>query len=319
MKINNLKNIFYLFLLTIIMVNCNGDDTGADFFDAQTIPELVTDSPFVRFPTTFAFPATISLANPQTGALDPSVATIDIELSEANGPGTVSRYSLTMNANLSDGLRVVEDFIVVEEFPATITISATNIAEALDIDPNTLNFGNSFNFIGTAVSPDGRVAIGTPPSVDGDTGILGSGNVDNELVTELGNNGAMNFGFTFACPQFDVIDAVGTYQVDTHSYVTNFGLVGDDPIEVTIDPNDENKLILSPILSAHNGGLITITVDGSTGAVTYTEDPSETVFDDFGLDGSVGSVTGLVLPCADLITLSIVPSCCVANTLILRR
>lgn len=314
--LKTIKKVMLLLALTAIVIACN-EDNGSDGLDIETIPELITDAPFVRFPTEFVFPPTISLANADTGEIDPTVATIDIDLSEANGPGTVASYTLAMTANLSDGVRIIEDFLTITDFPTTVTISATSIAMALEVDPASLNFGDSFEFVATAVGTNGIVAIGTEPSFD--DGFVGSGNVDAELLNADGNNGAMNFSFTFACPPFPVSDAVGVYDVVFHTYVANFGFTGDDPITITLDPDDPNKLVLSPIQSFHNGGPITITVDGSTGGVTYTEEEAEIVFDDFDLDGSVGSVGGLVLPCADQISLSIVPSCCIPNQLILSR
>ena len=188
-------------------------------------------------------------------------------------------------------------------FPTTLNITGNDLAAAVGTTWSALTPANSFKLLGKSIDADGNVVT-----------------FDNlQQWLKLEKNAYNLFDVKIACPTFTIADVVGTWNVDSHVYVDTYGLTGNNPITITAHPTDANKMILSPILGAHNGDSITVTVGLSTSTASYTENPNEKMFEDFGLTGNITGVSGLVLPCANKIELTISTDCCFDNTIVLSR
>lgn len=88
----------------------------------------------------------------------------------------------------------------ITSFPAEITITATAIASALEIDINDIGFGDTFTFKGTAINDKGIVYSSDRMSFDSSTEEVSGSNSTGDLLDEDGYRNALEFGFAIPCP-----------------------------------------------------------------------------------------------------------------------
>jgi len=221
--------------------------------------------------------------------------------------GNIASYSLSFTATLVTGqVTVVNDFFTTTSFPSTLNVTAQGLADAMGLTLGDLNFGDNFQFIATVVRNDGQVFLGSAPGLNAD-GSLQPGNTEPTLLLPSYNN-AMNFGFTFACPAFPNTDLIGIWDVDVLGFAAFFGETQPDR-EILAGPAGNQITIVGgeyPTAGGMNDDLI----------ITFTEIGIVTAVNEDGIaigpGNSQGISTntyllnrGLLLPCVDLINLSL--------------
>ena len=90
-----------------------------------------------------------------------NTATVSASLIDPNNNAT--RYSLTLSY---DGTEI-DDFVVIESFPAELTIRVSDVITALGITDTNVNADTEFNFVATVVTSTGTYVGTTPSFVDG--------------------------------------------------------------------------------------------------------------------------------------------------------
>ena len=88
----------------------------------------------------------------------------------------------------------------ITSFPTEITITATAIASALEIDIDNIGFGDTFVFKGTVINDKGVVYSSDRMSFDSSTEKVSGSNSTGDLLDEDGYRNALEFGFAIPCP-----------------------------------------------------------------------------------------------------------------------
>lgn len=234
-----MKYLLIIFLATFFLASC--DDDGTDPFDIAVFPELENGG-FVRFPDGER-PALIELDGENNSFTD-------INVEDANG--NVVSYTLDVRATLAsmDSTYLLEDYVTVTSLPATIRIDAAEIAAGIGLPYDSLSLGDVFVFNGTAVTEDGRTYSGSIPTFDPETGEVGGGNTENQLLTNPASyNSALNFTLYAACPS-DTEAFVGEYTSEIVAS-TFGGFVGstNDNVTITFPGEEPFRYTISDISS----------------------------------------------------------------------
>jgi hypothetical protein len=183
---------------------------------------------------------------------NPNDALIEGQVIDANS--NISSYKLSMKATLSSGTVDVTDFLEISSFPSTLKITPQMIADALHLPVNQVGFGDSFQFVATAIRNDGTVFSGNSPTYDETNMEVGGGNTDLTLNSaSTGYHSAMNFSFVIACDAFEPSIVTGTYTVVEGSF---FAFLGETSYERQVigGPYDDGNLVLANNQIAIIGG-----------------------------------------------------------------
>ncbi|WP_299215914.1 hypothetical protein [uncultured Aquimarina sp.] len=297
----NLNKILVLLSFAMI-ISCTDDSKNPlpDFSASQ--------GSFIRFVDEVA-PPTLSFAVP-------AEASFSLPIEDING--NTASYTLDMVATVGGQISTVDNFLTIDSFPATLTISAQMIADAIGVPLNSLGFGDNFAFVAEAVRNDGVSFTGQVPVFDADTGILSGGNTSTNLLGGVYRN-AMAFNFTFACPQFELSELVGNYDVTSNALEGGLGLSDPDRTrEVILGPGANQITVVGGSVGFVGGDDLVVDVDTSTGAlslgasgVAFPVGAGGLTFDsDYG--PFAASPAGLALTCtADTtLTMPVTLTCC---------
>jgi hypothetical protein len=224
---------------------------------------------------------------------DPETAGFSIGVEDFNG-NAVS-YTLDLTARVSGSTLFAEDVVTITSFPNTLTINMVDVAAALGIGTDEINFGDNFSFIATVVNTDGEEFVGILPDL-GDDLLPEGGNTNDPLLTTSYYNGAMNFNFTLACPAFVTEDVVGTYDVLSLGFGGFFGEVN-FVRTIVAGPGDNTVTIQEGEYTVTGADPLEVSFDPATGSVTGVNTDGF-VFSLSGTDNFYLLVDGLVLPCA---------------------
>lgn len=160
---------------------------------------------FVRFEV--PFPTVVDVSD----LSDIPGVTIETTL-EAPDKNVVS-YSMEVSATIGGEFYDYVSFgSEITSFPNTITISIVDIADALEIDIDAIDFGDTFDFKGTAVNDKGIVYSSERQDYEEETGKVSGGNNSDDLLDELGYRNAFEFGFAIPCPP-ETGDIVGDWTI----------------------------------------------------------------------------------------------------------
>lgn len=291
-----MKNIFKMTFLLSLVVLLNYSCTDESKFK-NPVTHHLGNGAFARFEEGTA-PTVLSF-------VDPSAASFTRTIYDP--AGNISSYSLSVTATLTNGQVLhVNDYFTTTTLPTTIEVSAQNIADALGLTIADLNFGDNFQFVGTAVRNDGVEFVGLAPALN-DDGSISIGNTEPNLYLDSYTN-AMNFGFTFACSAFTNTDLEGTWTVEALGFAGTFNETIGDTRQIIAGPEANQITIVGgeyPTGGGDNDDLI-ITFAAS-GAVTAVNDDGVA----FGPGNAAGLATntyllerGLLLPCIDRIDLT---------------
>ena len=237
-----MKKIF--FILTIVslgLTSCTDESTFSNPSHHQ-----LSNGSFLRF------------ADDGVAASYPDPQDILISESIYDANGNTSSYSLTVTAVLSGSLVVAEDFLTITSFPATLNLTTQSLGEALGVDPTTITYGDTFNFVAKSMRNDGTMFYGQAPSFDDSTNTVGLGNTESNLTNVAAYKSAMSFGFIVSCP-FVQAEMLGTYNVvfDDGFY----GFLQDGVFEVVAGANANQIIMLDPYGSAYSPLDIVVDVD----------------------------------------------------------
>jgi hypothetical protein len=192
-----MKKLFYFLLLALITYSCTDEST----FGNPAIFQLEKGG-FVRFE------AENAILN-----MYPEPQGINIAEAIYDANDNLSSYSLSVHAVIDGGLYVAEDFITINTFPSTLSITSQMLGDALGVDPSEFYYGDTFAFTAKATRNDGTVFYGLTPKYDSTTGSVGFGTTHPNLLEKGAYTSAMSFGFILFtdCPPMP-----GTYTVDIH-------------------------------------------------------------------------------------------------------
>ncbi len=283
-----MKKITYIltcFVLVAISFSCTDQST----FNNPSIHELENGA-YIRF------------ANnpPATTVSDPQNISFSDEIFDPNG--NTADYTVALKATIGGTDHINDNYFNATSFPATFTITSQLMADAIGVPVENFSFGDLFEFTATTIRTDGVVFYGITPSFDADTGTVGIGNTESNLINSPAMNSAMKFSIIVACASHVAADMPGMWTVvqdDWADYAPG------DQIEVVAGPDDHTFHILAtnnPFISNPDTAYMIITVDD---AGTVIEATSNEPFN-FGpliVPEAAAGGGGLVFSCVGVIDL----------------
>lgn len=213
--------------------------------------------------------------------------------------GNVAEYELSIMATVSG--TDTDNFLVgtYTTFPISFDWDINDLAAAVGLTAADINFGDTFSFNGVVTHKNGTVYTGETPSYDEDDGLDLAGMTNDEVVDP--NNGYRNgfiFGFTIGCPAntYNPATIPGTWlATSTYTYIG----VTDEPVTVTLDPEDDNTIIVTGFIALYETELapLTLFVDPTDNSVVIDDSPYHAP--QFrGYAGHWLSGDGTIFPCA---------------------
>ncbi|PCH76601.1 MAG: hypothetical protein COB98_05750 [Flavobacteriaceae bacterium] len=280
----NIKNILTAFFaISLLFTSCTDDDKNP-------FPTFI-DGGYAKFGTE-VFPSTFDDAQNIlfTGVIE-----------DANN--NLVEYTLAITATVGGKEYTNDQFVTFTTFPSEITINTQNIADALEIDPSELDFGDSFKFKATVTTNTGTIYTSVKPKTgkdENDVTILTGGNTDPKLLNGVGYKNAMSFETIIACP-FVQSEIIGTYKIVQDDW-SDFDV--DAEVEIVAGDTENTYRILHTTNTYIDNGATSyfeVTVDLETGASTLKSNQAfeYTDWKDITIKGK-----GLTISCAGIINLS---------------
>lgn len=174
-----MKNIFK-WTLCMLCISCSHTD--------NLLEDVVLRGGFIQFEV---------LPESSFNLLEVADLTIVANITDPNNNAT--NYALTL---IYEGVEV-DNFITINSFPNSFTITGPMILDALGITAADLTIESKFDFVATVTTPTG-VFSGLPSSFNFDTNTQDAGNTA-QLLFVREQRDAMNFGITFFLPPPDKI------------------------------------------------------------------------------------------------------------------
>ncbi len=215
--------IFILLFTAGILFSCSEEDK-------DPIPFTFNDGGWVKFQEAPNFALDVSDLNDALFAstiIDPV--------------GNISSYQIDVIANVGGTIRDTVPFRTITSFPATFNVTPQDLATALGINVNQLSGGDSFKFLGTVTTTDGRVYDYRTPAYSNAAGFNG-GLTHPTLLSAPGFRNALNFTINFVCP-FNAAASAGTYRIVRDDFDTS---AGDDIFEVVAGPGENQVTMVNP-------------------------------------------------------------------------
>jgi len=211
---NILNRITLVVLLVSTLISCVDEDKFVNPVHFQ-----LENGAFIKF---------ANHPSPVVSLEDPATAAFSEEIIDANGNTDV--YTLQMTAHTNNTTIVVDDFKIINSFPTTLTITAQEIADAAGINLSDITYGDSFDFVATALRNDGV--------------LYNDVNTETTLNSQPGYKSAMKFKFIFGCPgEVSQEDLVGMWQITSD----DFGIVENNGVVEIIAGPGENQVTLLDI------------------------------------------------------------------------
>lgn len=184
-----MKKIIYLISSFVLIVGLNSCEDISTYNNPSH--HQLEAGAYVRFVNT-----------PPTSFVPEVAQSINISEEVYDANGNVDLYELSVEATLtSTGLTYVADnFVTIDTFPNTLTITSQMIADAIGVDVTEFGAGDFVSFTGVATRNDGVKFYGVAPSFDDDNLTVGIGNTENNLLVEEAYKDAMTFEYVVACP-----------------------------------------------------------------------------------------------------------------------
>lgn len=238
-----------LVVLALGIVSCEDDEKNK--FNIISGSE----GAFVRFAE--PFPSVVDVSS-----LD-QLAAVSITTVIESPDNNVVRYSMSVGATISgetmDPMPLGNE---ITSFPTSLTITMDEIASALGIATSDIGFGDTFDFVGTAVNEAGTIYTSERQRFDQDTKEVTGGNNSADLLDEDGYRNAFEFGFAIPCPAeagdfagdwtFEMIDLYGDgwdnafVTVDIDGTATNYTVeAGSSQNHIVNVPAGTQRLVIS--------------------------------------------------------------------------
>lgn len=188
------------------------------------------------------------------------VSNISITTTLEAPDGNVASYSMVVSASVAGTSYGPAPFgTEITSFPATITITMTDLAATLGIDIADIGFGDTFTFAGTVVNDQGVVYTSERLDFDSDTQTASGGNTSDDWLDENGYRNALEFGFAIPCPPINnpmpgdwVVDMIDLYgdgwdgaflTVDIDGAMSNYDIAaGDSAVHIITVPEGTASL-----------------------------------------------------------------------------
>ena len=289
--------VLWLATFLIAVVSCtDSDKNDLDIFTA--------DGGFIRFDVS---PPSV------VGVSDVSQLAYSFNLLDPNG--SAASYDLSMYADISGQRTDTVSVAQITSFPASLSFTADDLANLLEISVGDINFGDNFFFSGTVTTKDGviysgaeRLAFDDQDDDDPRTNTFTGGGVTDDLLDETGYRQAFEFNFIILCPDpFVVDDLIGMWQITTDTFET---FLDDGIFEIVAGPGENQITFLDPFAHPNpdTGGTYNIILDFDpvTGAVTVDRQAAWHC-NNFGCGFGEGRVDGVgyIFECVDLIKLTL--------------
>lgn len=218
-----MKNIFkisFLFSLVFVLNSCTDEDKFTN-----PVTHHLTNGAYIRFVET-----------PPTSVQPENAQTVDVDAEVYDPNGNVVLYELSVTANIASTGEVyhAENFIVLSSFPNTVSFTSQSIADAIGVDLSAFGAGDFFQFDAVTTRNDGVKFYSQAPSWDEDTGTIGLGNTETNLLTQPAYKNAMTFNYIVACPMPGTY-FVGDYSIEILSSDAPFGPIFGSISDVTFD------------------------------------------------------------------------------------
>ncbi|WP_299227366.1 hypothetical protein [uncultured Psychroserpens sp.] len=201
-QIFKIKRLAFLMLILVSVASISCEDE-----DKNPLNDILADSGgFVRFATPFPTVVNVSDLSEVPGVVINNV----LEAPDGNVVSYRMEASAMVAGTTYGPLPYGEE---ITSFPTPITITIVDLADFFGFDVNTIGFGDTFSFTGTAVNDRGIVYTSEDLDFDDETGTRSGGNNTDDLIDEIGYRDAFEFGFAIPCPPLDN-PTVGDWTID---------------------------------------------------------------------------------------------------------
>ncbi|MGY3792599.1 hypothetical protein [uncultured Aquimarina sp.] len=283
-----LINIFLVVFIAAIFFSCEDDEKNQ-------ITDTV-EAPWVYFESIDA--PVIDVTN-----LEGSAYTAKLVAPFNN----VASYEIFVNLNDeedADENLVLTPLKTITEFPADLSINATEVTTALGLTLADLNPGDKINF---------RVII-----TDND-GVEFNGADETQFLGDINNPGlqqALSYNTFISCP-FNAADAAGEYTVSFHRFDGFFpGAVATRT--VVAGPGENQITVVGGAVIQDGADDLIISVDPNTGIASYGGSGEAIHFNTFGPAAYLG-VSGFVFSCTGTVDISIQSAGFIDNFLVMSK
>lgn len=168
-----MKYIYKYLVCFILIMGCSDDN--------NLLEDVAIRGGFIQF---------VEVPEMEFNILELDTSTLTASLIDPNNNAT--SYSLTL---IYEGTEV-DDFVVINSFPATLSISISDIISALGITNDDVASNSVFTFVATVVTPTGTFVGTTPIFVNGE-------NIGGDTASRLRSTtvrDAVEFGVSFFTP-----------------------------------------------------------------------------------------------------------------------
>lgn len=293
-------------LLSVVVSSCKDDSL-------DITNSLSDKGGFVRFEN----------ENPPSSLGVDEIANLNYSFTVIDGNDNIDFYDLKLYAVLGGVATDTVDVARVTTFPASFDLDAQDFADFLNIEISDINFGDSFFFLGTAMTDEGLVYSGEATSYDNledddpQTFIIDGGGLSPDLLSEEGYKQAFAFDFIILCPSADVNELIGTFDVINHRFDAFFGSQGTTR-EIVAGPEDNQITIVGGAVPLDGADDLILTINADNSMVSYGGEEGKIHFNTFG-PGSYASVSGLVFSCVGVIDITIESDGFIPNFLTLTK
>lgn len=235
----------------------------------------------------------------------------------------VETYDLKIYANLGGTVTDTMNIETVTTFPTTFNFDANDLASHLGIEVSEINFGDSVFFVGTTTTEDGTVYTAEELDYDDlddenlETFSISGGGMSPDLLSEEGYKQALAFSFIILCPDAEIAELTGTYDVTNHRFDAFFPSQGTTR-EVIAGPGENQITIIGGALPVDGADDLVLDINLVTSEVSYGGEAGKIHFNTFG-PGTYGAVSGLVFSCVGVIDITIESDGFIPNFLTLNK
>ena len=203
-----MKHIYKYLVCFILVVGCSDDN--------NLLEDIVTRGGFIQF---------VEIPESEFNILELDTSTLSASLIDPNNNAT--SYSLTL---IHEGTEV-NDFVVINSFPAPLEIAVSDVISALGLTNDDVTSNSIFTFVATTVTSTGTFVGLTPNFVDG----VNTGGDTASRLRSTTVRDAVEFEISFFTPAGKTIKGTSFEEVE----------VGAEDAEYTRngDPNEDGDLI----------------------------------------------------------------------------
>lgn len=195
-----MKNIYKYVLCFLLILGCSDDD--------NLLEDIAFRGGYVQF---------VEVPSLSFNILELDAATVSEQIVDPNN--NINSYSLAL---YYEGL-VVNDFVVINSFPATLNFTVADVVAALGITYDDLVLNSKFTFVATIVTPTGTFSGFTPKY---DSNNVNQGGDTTVRLKSTGLLDAIEFDITFYQPPGRTIKGTSFEEVEVGAEDAKFTRTG---------------------------------------------------------------------------------------------